>query len=170
MKIASGILLIALLATAWRQPLCQELNHKSVQENFTLQAQCAEMAHKFISSKGWKPDENNYTNHFNLKLSKCFVLVTYHKFNGDFSAIDLYDALEGKHYAMYNGHDDCDVAITKEPNKCVFDSGRIWLDGDDSKSPADFIVGFRGTRFGGGAGDETTQKIFLNHIRPFMNE
>jgi len=186
MKITSVILLIALLGVAWHlhsqqqllgeqkqqiQTLNQELTNKSMQEAFTLQAQCSEVARKFLSSKGWKPDAGDeFKNHFNLKLKKCFILVTGYLPNDDFVTIDLYDALEGKHYATYNGHHICDVVITRKPDKCALDSGSIWLDGDDSRTPADFTAGFRGLRFGGGTGDETTQKTFLNHIQPFMNE
>ncbi len=50
------------------------------------------------------------------------------------------------------------------------DSGSIWFDGNDSRLPADFTVGFRGLLYGGGAGDENTQKVFLERVRAFMAE
>lgn len=98
-------------------------------------------------------------------------------FKDDFTTLDLYDAVEGRHYATYNGHNTCKAFITKNPNKCMLDSGSIWFDGDDSRQPADFTVGWRGLLNGGGAGDkdtglgdENTQKAFLDRVRGFMSQ
>jgi hypothetical protein len=66
---------------------------------------------------------------------------------------------------------NCDVAslsLLNTPNKCVSDAGNIWYDGDDTKNP-NFTVGFRGLLNGGGAGDENTQKQFMEAIQPFMS-
>jgi hypothetical protein len=52
----------------------------------------------------------------------------------------------------------------------MLDSGSIWFDGNDSRVPADFTVGFRGLLNGRGAGDENTQKAFLDRVRSFMNQ
>ena len=76
--------------------------------------------------------------------------------------------MEGRHYATYNGHDICDPVITGDPDKCAMDSGSIWYDGDDSRTPADFTVGFRGLLYGGGAGDVGTQRAFRDRVRDFM--
>jgi hypothetical protein len=40
----------------------------------------------------------------------------------------------------------------------------------DSRNPADFTVGFRGLLYGGGAGDENTQKTFLDRIQVFLTQ
>jgi hypothetical protein len=186
MKIAIAVLVLALLAVGWRlnsvtavlgeqrqqvEALKRALSERSTQEALALQTQCSEIASKFLSARGWKPGEgDDYKNHFNTKLKKCFVLLSGYLANQDFVTIDLYDAVEGKHYAMFNGHNICDVAITKNPRKCAVDSGSIWFDGDDSRHPADFTVGFRGLLYGGGSGDESTQKTFLDHVKPFMAE
>ena len=193
MKVATAILLIAMLALAWRlkfvttvvthqqqllaeqqqqiQALHWKLEDKSVQEALSLQTQCSEMASKFLSSRGWKPRAgDDYKNHFNSKLKKCFVLVSSYLPKDDFVTIDLYDAVEGKRYATFNGHQICDVGITKNPKICALDSGSIWFDGNDTRHPADFTVGFRGLLYGGGSGDENTRKTFLDHIQPFMSE
>lgn len=186
MKIAVAVLLVALGGLAWRfnfvnatlreqqqqiQTLKKELSEKSTQEVLTLQTQCSEMASKFLSARGWKPGVgDDYKNHFNSKLKKCFILVSGYLPSQDFVTIELYDAVEGRHYATFNGHSICDVAITNNPKKCAVDSGRIWFDGDDTRHPADFIAGFRGFLYGGGSGDETTQKTFLDRIKPFMTE
>ena len=158
MKIASAVLLIALLALAWHlksvnalvahqqqllgeqqqqiQTLHRALDDKSVQEALSLQTQCSEMASKFLSSRRWKASVGgDYRNHFNSKLKKCFVLVSGYLPKDDFVTIDLYDAVEGRHYATFNGHQICDVAITKNPKKCAVDSGSIWFDGDDTRRP-----------------------------------
>ncbi len=50
------------------------------------------------------------------------------------------------------------------------DSGSIWYDGNDSRWPPDFQVGFRGLLGGGGTGDENTQKIFLDKLQPFLTQ
>src|SRR5579864_5634793 len=188
MKIVLAVLVVALLALAWRlnsvnaalgeqqqqiQTLKSTLAEKSTQEALALQTQCSEMASKFLSRRGWKPGVgDDYKNHFNSKLKKCFVLVSGYLPNDDFLTIDLYDAAEGLHYATFNGHQICDVAtlaITRNPKKCRMDSGRIWFDGDDTRNPPDFTAGFRGLLYGGGSGDETTLKTFLDHIHPLMS-
>ncbi len=61
-----------------------------------------------------------------------FVLVSGYLPNDDFRTFDLYDAVGGRHYATYNGHNTCSPAITGNPRKCAMDSGSIWFDGDDS--------------------------------------
>jgi hypothetical protein len=176
MKIALAILVVALLALAWHQQqqiqtFKGQLADKSTQEALALQTQCSGIAGRFLSARGWKPGVgDDYKNHFNSKLTKCFVLVSGYLINDDFLTIDLYDAVEGLHYATFNGHEICAVAITGNPKKCRVDSGRIWFDGDDTRNPADFTAGFRGLLYGGGSGDETTLKSFLDHIHPLMSE
>jgi len=186
MKVVVAALAIALLALGWRlnsanvmlreqqqqvQTLKKALSERSAQEALALQTQCSEMAKKFLSTRGWKPGVgDDYKNHFNTKMNKCFVLVSSYLVNDDFATFDLYDAVEGKRYATYLGHNICDVSITQNPKKCSVDSGHVWLDGDDTRLPADFIAGFRGSLYGGGSGDATTQKTFLDHIKPFMTD
>jgi hypothetical protein len=193
MKVSSAILLIAVLAFAWRlksvttvvtqqtqmlaeqqqqiNTLQQKLDDKSVQETLSVQMRGSEMAGKFLSSRGWKPVVgDDYKNHFNSKLKKCFVLVSSYLPNNDFTTMDLYDAVEGRRYATYNGHNICDVAITNNAKKCALDSGSIWFDGNDSRLPADFTISFRGLPHGGGSGDSNIQKTFLERIQPFMSE
>lgn len=142
-----------------------------------LQEKCSNQAQKFFSNGDNYKNNNGYVfdykNHFNSKLNKCFILISSYNFNEDVLAVDLYDALEIKHYASYLGHNYCDkttLSITNDPKKCQVDSGNIWFDGNDAKNPADFIVGFRGLKYGGGAGDENTQKQFIEKIQPFIND
>jgi hypothetical protein len=148
--------------------LTAALADKSKQQALADQSECAASADKFLVSRGWKPDD--YENHFNSRLNRCFVFVSGYRPKDDFRTSDLYDAVEGKRYASYNGHNICDPWITRNPQKCALDSGAIWFDGDDSKRPADFTAGFRGLLYGGGAGDEKTQKVFLDRVRQFMNQ
>ena len=49
-------------------------------------------------------------------------------------------------------------------------SGDIWFDGNDTRNPSDYHVGFEGFANGPGVGDVNTQKQLLDHIRPFMSE
>ncbi len=145
--------------------------------NFQLQSKCSDAAEKFYVKNGWRKDGNDtnssYENHFNLKLNKCFILLTSGSLNDDFVTIDLYDVLESKRYASYNGHGVCDKSILSltntSTNKCQVDSGNIWYDGNDARVPPDFTVGFRGLKYGSQVGDENTQRIFMEHVQPFMN-
>jgi len=153
------------------QSLATALADKSQQQALALQTECAQSANRFLVSRGWKAgDGSDYENRFNSKRNKCFVLVSGYLPNDDFRTIDLYDAVEGRHYATYNGHSICDETITRNPRKCAMDSGSIWFDGNDSRTPADFTVGFRGLLYGGGAGDESTQRVFLERVRAFMTQ
>jgi hypothetical protein len=195
MKIALAVVVVALLVLTWRlnstnaalvrqqqtlsqqqqqiQTLHRDLSDKSTQEALTLQTECSEMASKYFARAGGNEKRKglvDYRNHFNSKLKKCFILVSGYLPNDDFVTIGLYDAVEGRHYATFNGHSICNAAITGNPKKCVVDSGSIWFDGNDSRNPADFTVGFRGLLYGGGAGDENTQKTFLDHVEAFMSE
>jgi hypothetical protein len=118
---------------------------QSQKQGHAAQVECAASAQKLLSSRGWKPEDGSeYENHFNARLSKCFVLISTYLLKDDFRSIDLYDAVEGRHYAAYNGHNICDVLITGKPKKCMIDGGSIWFDGNDSRHPSDFNVGFRG--------------------------
>lgn len=134
------------------------------------QAKCRDDAAKYFSSKNYKNSDGfDYINHYNSKLNRCFILITGRSLNDNSLFIDLYDAIEGKHYATFNGHVSCIDFITNNTNKCNLDSGSIWFDGNDTKNPADTMVGFRGFKNGGGAGDENTQKQFMDAIQLFMN-
>jgi hypothetical protein len=151
--------------------LAADLAGQSAQRAVGLQRECAASAHSFLLSRGSKAGEGaDYENYFNPRLSRCFVLISAYLPSDDFRTIDLYDAVEGRRYATYNGHSTCDATITRNPRKCAMDSGSIWFDGNDSRLPADFTVGFRGLLYGGGAGDENTQRIFLELVRAFMTQ
>lgn len=159
--------------TAQHEPLALATaqSKQSKQEELMLQTQCAAAASRFLASRGWKADDaSDYTNHFNSRLNKCFVLSSAYLMNDDFRTLELYDAVEGKRYATYIGHNICEVSFTNNLRKGAMDSGSIWYDGDDSRTPADFTFGFRGLRYGGGAGDEDTQKQFLEQIKVFMTQ
>ncbi len=184
MKAALAVLLVLVGSLGWQvfsknvrirqqeqtiDGLTKALADKAKLQARTEQVECAESANRFLVSHGWKPGMgDNYENHFNSRLNKCFVLVSGYSLNGDFRTLDLHDAVEGRHYATYNGHDICDPVITGDPDKCAMDSGSIWYDGDDSRTPADFTVGFRGLLYGGGAGDVGTQRAFRDRVRDFM--
>ena len=143
-------------------------------QNFQAQATCAEQAQIFFNGEDKSGDfQYSFENHFNSKLNKCFVLIRAISLEDDNLFIDLYDALERKHYAMYFGHNNCDVVtllLWDEPKKCQLDSGTIWLDGNDAKEFADFAFGFVGLNNGAGVGDENTLKQFMDQIQLFMND
>jgi len=146
--------------------------------DLALQTQCADRAAVFYKQGGYEKDTQGfssfYTNHWNKKLGKCFIQITSTSLNNDgFVTMDLFDAFEGKHYAVYMGHNSCDPAslvVLGKPKLCQLDSGSVWLDGNDTRNPADYHVGFEGIANGPGTGDENTQKQFLDHIQHFMND
>lgn len=139
-----------------------------------LQTKCADRAIAFYRQGSYEDKSQGfssfYTNHWNRKLGKCFIQINSTSVKDDFASVDVFDALEGKHYAAYIGHNICDPAIMSNPKKCQLDSGNIWFDGNDTRNPADYHVGFQGIAVGPGVGDENTQKQFLEHIQPFMTE
>ena len=147
---------------------------KNSTANLESQKSCAEMAQKFVTEHQDNSPWFTFTstNHFNSKQNKCFVLEQASNPDGDYLSFDLYDALEGKHYAMFVGHSICDsttLAITNEPKKCQLDWGVVWLNGDDTWTP-DVRVGFVWAANWAGMWDENTQKQFMEAIKSFMND
>ncbi|MCX6753510.1 MAG: hypothetical protein NTV03_00400, partial [Candidatus Nomurabacteria bacterium] len=100
---------------------------------------------------------------------KCFIQINSESVNTNYSTIDVLDAFEGKTYATYIGHIVCDNTFTGNTKICQSDSGNIWFDGNNVRNPSDYRVGFGGI-INGGIGDTNTQKQFLEHIHPFMND
>lgn len=176
---------VAILALAWcvlsirgtvreqslqMSELQTRLADQSKKQSRAAQRECASSAQTFLRSRGLKVDDTSqYENHFNERLNKCFVIISGSIPNDAFQSIDLYDAVEGRRYATYNGHSYCQGMIGSRP-RCALDSGSLWFDGDESRMPPDFTVGFRGTLYGGGTGDENTQKEFLKRVHEFMNQ
>jgi hypothetical protein len=153
------------------QTLTTALTDRSKQQMLVSQAKCSEAADKFLSNRHYeRTDGLAYENHFNAKMNKCFVLISDYDIKADLLLLNVFDAVEGKHYAEFVGHNVCDVNHHQGPRKCFADSGHIWFDGNDTRNPSDFTVGFRGLRFGGGAGDENTLPTFRDHVRPFMKD
>jgi hypothetical protein len=153
------------------QTLKKALSDRSTQDGLALQEQCSRAASTFVFDKaGNKPGAVGlvYQNHFNSKLKRCFVLVSDYQPKMDFQSIDLYDAVENTHYAMFSGYRICDVRITRKPGKCDLNGGSIWVDGNDSKRGE--VIGFQGSAYGPGVGDEHTQDTFRSRIQPFMTE
>jgi hypothetical protein len=181
MKITLAVLLVVVLATIGRQrqTLSQEqrqiqtltmaLADKSKQELLVSQAQCSDMANKFLTNRTYYKNTDDYQfdfeNHFNAKLNKCFVLIFESSLpKSDFLSINLFDAVEGKHYAKFLGNSICGVDFT---NHCSMNSGEIWFDGNDTRHP-DFTVGPGGPLFG--VAGENIEKTFREHVQPFMSD
>lgn len=140
-----------------------------IQDVLAPQRQCADAAQVFLARQGSKQSTFSwYESAFNERLKTCFVLVFDSSPKNDFRTIDLYDAIGGRRYATYSGHDICD-SIVVDPKKCQFDGGQLWFDGDDSRPP-DFAVGFIGLLNRPGVGDKTTQGQFLQRVRSFMKQ
>lgn len=139
-----------------------------------LQADCASDAMQYLTRRGWKPEDgetlSDFQSHFSTKLKKCFVLVSNYMPKDDVRLIDVYD-IEGNHYASYHGHNSCGPAGAGKSDKCAIDSGALWYDGDDSRMPPDFVVGFHGLLYGSGRGNQDTQRTFIQKVRAaFMTQ
>jgi hypothetical protein len=192
LKISLAVLVIALLALAWRvtsvsaeldeqkqqvHALKKALSEKSTQDALAVQEQCSNAAMTFVFHKAdYKPGQLGfvYENHFNAKMKKCFVLVSYNQLDKFFLSIDLYDAVENKHYGAFNGFTFCN---DRNPgrgkagglaSKCDLNSGRIWVDGNDTRRGE--VIGFQGSDYGPGVGDEHTCDTFRERLQPFMTE
>lgn len=138
------------------------------------QTQCAEAANKYFIARGYSENVASYQNHYNSKLNKCFVLITTRQdvSNNFFSAIDMFDALEGKHYAAYIGHQNCypsTYTLLEKGSDCYGDSGVLWLKGDDSKD-ADYGIKFNDLVANNPKGNENVYSLFMKRVQPFMNE
>jgi hypothetical protein len=147
---------------------------ENLNNDLALQTRCADRAAIFYNQGGYEGDPevflHSYDNHWNKKLGKCFIQIRSVSLTDDYLMIGVYDAFERKTYADYTGRRICNVAITKDPEKCRLNSGKIWFDGNYTRNPADYQVGFQGSAYGPGVGDEHTEKQFLEHIQPLMTE
>jgi len=87
-------------------------NQKGKKENLEMQAMCSKGAKDFFNKNYPEPlalpeNSNGYTNHYDSKLNKCFILINTHLSSGPVGnpnqivsdATFLYDAYEGKEYA-----------------------------------------------------------------------
>lgn len=174
---ASGII-SAILISAYRcdktrseqQQQIKPIRKKIKDIPVNVQAQCSEMARKFLSSRGLGiGNEDDFKNHYNSKLKKCFILVLNSSTKDDFLSLDLYDAIEGNRYATYIGHVTCNDVVTYDAQKCALDAGSIWYDGNDNKKP-NFTVSNKEGSYGVGLDGLNIYKEFLDRIQPFMSE
>lgn len=67
-------------------PLSEVAEKTTTNDDLDHQADCAKQAHaNFINGKYDKNESASYTNHFNTKLQKCFILLTLPDYaKGDF--------------------------------------------------------------------------------------
>lgn len=90
-----------------------EVDRQTTIVNYDLQAKCAKDARTWFG-ENWLPDKDtillNYTDHYDAKLNKCFILVEYHYNSrlagpgGDSWTNDmgLFDVYENAKYAQFN--------------------------------------------------------------------
>ena len=83
-----------------------ESEEQAIKTQLLLQEQCADTAKNFFWEDKWgrvAEDINssnvNYTNHYNSKYNKCFVLITERYSDGSGTSLALYDVLDHKEYA-----------------------------------------------------------------------
>jgi hypothetical protein len=89
-----------------------KVEKQSLIDNYDLQAKCAKDARVWFK-ENWSADKDtillDYTNHYNAKLNKCFVLVEFH-YNSHFAGpggdswtnnMDLTDVYENSKYAHF---------------------------------------------------------------------
>ena len=144
----------------------------------TAQIQCADAARNFYLHI-YKGESNVgaewnywYESHFNNRLNRCFIAIYANHLPDDFFTMDLFDAIEKKHFAEYIGHGYCNAAFLaeiKHPKRCALDSGVVWLHGDDQENP-DMHFGYEGTLNGPGLGGPDTKQEFLRAVQPFLTQ
>ncbi len=112
-KITSGVVLILLASFLLTFLYRQSPKIAQDTSSTNLQGMCASQAKIFfeyyikISEFGTPNDRqgDEYTNHFSVKLNKCFILITnrypYSVDDADVYKKDLYDATEKKQYGAY---------------------------------------------------------------------
>src|ERR1035437_1110893 len=105
-KLSLVIILLIIVISASIYFLTLPSKTSSDKSDFSLQANCAAQAKAFFEY--YVPDlqerqNDEYSNHFNTKLNKCFVLITKPLSPGENSGyyLYLYDAVEKKGYGNY---------------------------------------------------------------------
>jgi hypothetical protein len=169
------ILAVAVSGFLWRNSAAAEAGDRQpLTAIWDLQKRCADAAHQFHldATKDEREDSKLnrwYENHYNARLNKCFVVEYSYSLSDDITLIDLYDALERKHYASYHGRDMCDPRAQKDSSHCMSNAGDIWFGGDDQSEP-DISFGFEGVLNGPRIGDQNTKREFLDAIKPFITQ
>lgn len=79
---------------------------QALKTQLSLQEQCADASKKFFNEDKWgraaedlSSSNVNYTNHYNSKYNKCFVLITERFSDGSGTSEVLYDVFGHKEYA-----------------------------------------------------------------------
>jgi len=104
----------AALADQERQirELNAKMEAKAKAAGLELQASCSKQARQEYNENGWKKEQMaGFTNHYNEKMNKCFVLIEnttpLKPADGTFITYKtLYDAFEGKAYGDYAWRSD----------------------------------------------------------------
>lgn len=131
--------------------------------DFNLQIQCADEAAKYFANEGYGEIHGlsvEYKNHFNSKLGKCLILISNFDPGTGTTIINLYDALESKHYAAFFGNNILCYPTAIDIKECLGNHGAIWLDGNDGKSP-DFSIDQSDIK--------DSQEKFMGYIQSFMS-
>ena len=100
-----GIVIVVVLILGGLLYWQASVKSKSEMESFALQEKCAKNAEEFFNyfvTDLTKRQTDEFSNHYNLKLNKCFVLITHYMGNAHgMYTQDLYDAVEKKVYGSY---------------------------------------------------------------------
>lgn len=110
-----AVVFIVGLYQMWKQSMVISDQQKKINEltskvasnigNIDFQEKCAKQSEKLYNDVGKAKGNalNGFINHYNPKLSKCFVLMGFNSYdsNGGFISKYLYDAYESKLYAEY---------------------------------------------------------------------
>jgi len=140
MKNIAILLLVVAVAALGIFAYYQETSLRELRDRFEtvskttdldLQQKCARQAgeafsHDFLASLAGKDPLTNFTNHYNSKLGKCFVLININVITARKTMSEtkfLSDAFEGKSYGVYGREGDnvtsCEVTLpTGEKRRC----------------------------------------------------
>jgi hypothetical protein len=118
------LVIIVLIAYFYNKSKNFEVEKQTQKTQLILQEQCSDSAKKFLNEDKWgraAEDLNssnvNYTNHYNSKYNKCFILISERFSDGSGTSQVLYDVLDHKEYASGTFSRD---GLGKTSNYCYF--------------------------------------------------
>ena len=126
-----------------------KLDERSKLVDLDTQSKCSTAA-KIFFHQNWREDKDtillDYSNHYNSKVGKCFIIVEWHyndtvsKRGEWYGNIQLHDVFENNKYAELSEHTDVDYQTFKSTKRVL----RCNVDGEECKSSEEFAAKTRG--------------------------
>ncbi len=123
----------------------QKLQNQINDMNLDAQSKCADQAAKVFKQEDSTPQVfDNYTDHWNKSINKCFILMTFNQNGGQMTDEELMDAFGGQTYGSYWSSISSD--LSKKSLGC-----NVYPDGTNTNSQTC-----------------TSQEQFDSLVKPFM--